>query len=116
VPVPDNSNPNRLQIGNPDLRPNYAHNMNIFYNSWNALTGKYVWSGANLSITDDAFSTETYYDQFGRTVSKTINVDGNMSAFVFSGAGFPVFGKKLEIRPQLNGSYFRYKTIIEGQN
>lgn len=116
VPVPDNSNPNRLQIGNPDLRPNYVHNVNIFYNSWNALTGKYVWSGGNLSITDDAFSSETYYDQFGRTVSKTINVDGNMSAFVYSGAGFPVFGKKLEIRPQLNGSYFRYKTIIEGQD
>ena len=116
VPVPDNANPNRLQIGNPDLRPNYVHSLNIFYNSWNALTGKYVWAGGNMSITDDAFSTETNYDQFGRTVSKTINVDGNMSTFVYSGAGFPLFGKKLELRPQLNGSYFRYKTRIEGQD
>lgn len=116
APVPDNTNPNRIQIGNPDLRPNYVHSFNAFFNTWNALSGKFLWAGTNVMVTDDAFSTETYYDQFGRTVSKTINVDGNMSAFIFSGAGFSFFGRKLEFRPQINGSYFRYKTIITGQD
>ncbi len=116
APVPDNTNPNRIKAGNPDLKPNYIHALNAFYNSWNALTGKFMWTGVNLSLTQNAFSTETYYDGFGRTVSKTINVDGNVSAFFFSGAGFPFFGRKLEVRPQLNASYYRYRSVISGNN
>jgi len=115
APVPDNTNPNRLREGNPDLLPNYVHSLNVFYNSWNALSGKFVWAGFNVSLTQDAFSTESYFDAFGRTISKTINVDGNTSAFFFSGAGFPFFGRKLEVRPELNGSYIRFKNIISGQ-
>lgn len=115
APVPDNTNPNRLREGNPDLRPNYVHDLNLFYNSWNALSGRFVWAGFNVALTQDAFSTETYFDAFGRTISKTINVDGNMSAFIYSGAGFPFFGRKLELRPQVNGTYFRFRNIISGQ-
>ena len=114
APVLDNSNPNRLQVGNPDLKPNYMHSFNIMFNTWKALTGRYVWAGSSITLTDDAFSTETSYDIYGRTNTKTINVDGNVMAFVYSGAGFPFFGRKFEINPQFNGSYFRTTNVISG--
>jgi hypothetical protein len=56
------------------------------FNTWKALSGRYVWSGANFSYTNNAFSNATSYDQYGRTVSKTVNVDGNFNAVFFSGA------------------------------
>ncbi len=113
APVQDNSNPNRIQQGNPDLEPNYQHSINVGFNNWSALTGRYVYAGGFGSITDKAFSTETNYDPFGRTISKTINVDGNATAFIYSGAGLPFFGRKLTLRPEFNASYFRNTNIID---
>jgi len=114
APVPDNSNPNRIQEGNPDLQPNYMHSVNMMFNTWKALTGRYIWAGASITYTDNAFATETKYDSFGRTQMKTVNVDGNVMAFVYSGAGFPFFGRKIELTPGFNSSYFRNTNYISG--
>lgn len=114
-PVADNSNPNRIQAGNPNLRPNYVHNLNINFNNWNALSGRFIYAGTSLGITQDAFSTETNYDEYGRTVSKTINVNGNAYAFIWGGAGFPILGRKIEFRPNVDGSYYRNVSYILSQ-
>ena len=113
-PVVDNSNPNRTQAGNPDLQPNYVHNLNGNFNTWQALSGRYIWSGFNASITNNAFANSTEYDDFGRTVSKTVNVDGNLFSNVYFGAGIPFLSRKLEIEPNANASYNRYSNFISG--
>lgn len=115
APVPDNSNPNRIQAGNPDLRPNYSHNLNLMFNNWSALSGRYVYAGSSMNYTDDAFSTATNYDQYGRAISKTVNVDGNAFVVLYAGAGLPFFGRKMTIRPELNGTYFRNTNFISDQ-
>lgn len=112
-PVQDNSNPNRLQIGNPDLKPNFVHTFGAGFNTWNALSGKYIWLGGQLNLTNNAFATQTTYDDFGRTYSKTINVDGNISSFIYAGAGFPILDRKIEFQPGMNGSFNRYKSYID---
>lgn len=114
-PVQDNTNPNRRQEGNPDLRPNYMHSINLNFNNWSALSGRYIYAGMYGSITNDAFSTETDYDEFGRTISRTVNVDGNTNAFLYSGAGIPILGRKIEFRPELNASYNRFTSYILGE-
>ena len=114
-PVVDNSNPNRTQEGNPDLQPNYVHNLNANFNTWQALSGRYIWSGMNGSITNNAFANSTIYDDFGRTVSKTVNVDGNLFGNVFFGAGIPFLSRKLEIEPNANASYNRYTNFINDE-
>lgn len=113
-PVVDNSNPNRTQEGNPDLQPNYVHNLNANFNAWQALSGRYIWSGFNASITNNAFANSTTYDNFGRTVSKTVNVDGNLFGNLYFGAGIPFLSRKLEIEPNANASYNRYTNFISG--
>jgi hypothetical protein len=111
-PVQDNSNPNRVQIGNPDLRPNYVHNVMVNFNTWNALSGKYIWSGASYVLTDDAFANKTTFDQFGRTNAMTVNVDGNMSANLWVGAGYPIFGRKIEFQPNLTAGFNRFNSFV----
>jgi hypothetical protein len=111
-PVRDNSNPNRIQKGNPDLKPNYLHTLKINFNTWSALTGRYIWSGINATYTDNAFGNSTEFDDYGRTISKTVNVDGNMFANLFAGAGLPLFNRKIEIAPNINASYMRYTNYI----
>jgi hypothetical protein len=114
-PVQDNTNPNRIQIGNPDLKPNYVHNLRLNANVWQALTGRYFWGGGNASLTNNAFATSTEFDQFGRTIAKTVNVDGNIFANVYAGGGFPILNRKIEFAPNLNGSYNKYTNYINDQ-
>lgn len=114
-PVPDNSNPNRIQEGNPDLKPNYVHNVRINFNTWSALTGRYIWSGFTGSLTNNAFANSTSFDPYGRTISKTENVNGNIFSNLFAGFGLPLFNRKFEINPNLNASYMRYTNIVNNQ-
>jgi hypothetical protein len=114
-PIPDNSNPNRIQEGNPDLKPNYVHSLWANFNSWQALSGRYIWSGMNATLTNNDFANQTTYDAFGRTVSKTVNVDGNFNASFWVGGGIPLFNRKLEVSPKANGSYFRYQNYINNE-
>lgn len=111
-PVQDNTNPNRVQVGNPDLRPNYVHNVMVNFNTWNALSGKYIWSGGSYTLTDDAFATRTTFDQFGRTNSMTVNVDGNMSVNMWAGAGYPILGRKIEFQPNLTAGFNRFNSFV----
>lgn len=114
-PVQDNTNPNRIQIGNPDLKPNYVHNLRLNANVWQALSGRYFWSGGNASLTNNAFASSTDFDQYGRTIAKTVNVDGNIFANVYAGGGFPIFNRKIDLAPNINASYNKYTNFINDQ-
>jgi hypothetical protein len=76
------------------------------------LTGRYIWSGINATLTDNAFASNTFYDAYGRTLSKTENVDGNFNTNAYLGIGLPVFNRKLEIMPNLNANYSRMTNFI----
>jgi len=115
APVANNSNPNRIQEGNPDLKPNYNHSINLMFNTWKAMSGRYIWTGANLNLVDNAFASSTNYDQYGRTISKTVNVDGNLFASIYAGAGYPMFERKMTLRPSVNGNFNRYSNFISNQ-
>ncbi|HEX8517849.1 MAG TPA: outer membrane beta-barrel family protein [Bacteroidia bacterium] len=114
-PIPDNSNPNQVRIGNPDLLPTYSHNFNASFNTYKPLSGKYIWCNGNFSITDNAFANATTYDSIGRTISQTVNVDGNYNANVNIGGGLPVFNRMLQINPNFHTDYNSYSGFINGK-
>jgi hypothetical protein len=111
-PIQDNANPNRISLGNPNLRPDYSHSFNMNFNSWSPLTAKYVWTGINFSVTDNAFTNATNYDSFGRTIAQTVNVDGNQFGSLYGGASFPIYKRILKLMPNVNGSYSKYTSFI----
>lgn len=114
-PVPDNSNPNRIQVGNPNLKPNYVHNLQLNFNTWEALSGRYLWSGFWGSLTDNAFTDSTVYDSFGRINSQTVNVDGNFFGTVYAGGGIPLFNRVLTIQPMGNATLNRYTNYVNAE-
>ncbi|MCW3102397.1 MAG: hypothetical protein JWO09_837 [Bacteroidetes bacterium] len=114
-PIPDNSNPNRVVIGNPGLLPTYSHNFNVSFNSYKPISGKYIWCNATFMITDNAFANSIAYDSLGRTISQTVNVDGNYNGNVYIGSGLPFFSKMLQLSPSLSGNYNSYSSFINGQ-
>lgn len=114
-PVLDNTNPNRIKVGNPDLLPNYGHSLNGSFNNWNPMKSSFVWTGFNLYLDNNAFTTSTSYDQFGRMVTQTVNVDGNFSANIYGGGGIPLKGRTIQLHPNANAGYNHYTTFINSQ-
>ncbi|TNE53681.1 MAG: hypothetical protein EP338_10545 [Bacteroidetes bacterium] len=114
-PVNDNSNPNRILVGNPDLKPNFVHSFSGSYSVYKPLSGTYFWSSFNHSVTQNAFASSVLYDNFGRTYSSTINVDGNSFSSANFGGGFSLFKKFLEVSPDVYMSYSRMYNEINGE-
>ena len=111
-PVKDNTNPNFINIGNPNLLPTFSHNLNLNFNSWKSISGKYTWLGLNSSFTNNDFATSTSYDSIGRTVSQAINVNGNYNVNGYIGTSMPFFAKKLELNPNADANYSSTKSFI----
>ncbi|MGZ4059176.1 MAG: outer membrane beta-barrel protein, partial [Bacteroidia bacterium] len=114
-PIPDNSNPNQVKIGNPNLVPTFTNNFNASFNSYKPVSGKYIWMNANFIKTDNAFANSIAYDSLGRTITKTENVNGNYSANAYIGGGLPFFSRVVNIQPNANFSYNSYASFINLQ-
>jgi hypothetical protein len=111
-PVKDNTNQNFINTGNPNLLPTAEHQVSLNFNSWKPVSGKYTWMGFNYNYTNNGFTSATSYDSIGRTVSKTINVNGNYSYGGYLGTSLPFFSKKFILEPNLNGNYSNNKNYI----
>lgn len=115
-PVLDNSNPNFVQIGNPNLRPNYSHSINASHNAWKGLSGFYVYSGLSLTYQQNAFSSSTTYDNLGRTLSQTINVDHAEYLYYWAGTGVPLPKlKDTRLQINMNGNYTSSENYINSE-
>ncbi|HZH87212.1 MAG TPA: outer membrane beta-barrel protein [Brumimicrobium sp.] len=115
-PVRDNTDPNSLVIGNPNLTPNYNHSMNIHYNKWNALKYSFMYGGLYVTFIDNAFSNSIVYTPNGQSVSTAINVDGNVFSGFYAGGGLPLYKKLIHLRPMATGGYTSYNTQINYQD
>lgn len=115
IPVPDNSNPNNIRIGNPSLVPNYMHTASIRLSSWQAMSGKHIWLSSSLNFINNGFADSTSYDRIGRAYTKTVNVDGNMYTSLNGGAGFPIYKRIVELRPNINAQYNRYYNYVDSE-
>ncbi len=115
-PVPDNTNPNSIRIGNADLIPNYNHTINANYNMWKGLQGFFVYTGVSYTRQNNAFSSSTSFDATGRTISQTINVDHADFGYMYGGMGLPIPKvKDLRARIDLNSSYSKTMSMVNGQ-
>jgi hypothetical protein len=115
-PLQDNSNPNRIVVGNPDLKPTYNHTVRINYHSFKAMTGFYTWAGGQFSYINNAFSNAVDFDQFGRTVNQTINVDGNYFGNLWAGTGIPLYKQLFKMNLNLNSGTSSFNNRINGLN
>jgi hypothetical protein len=66
-------------------------------NKFDPAKNKFIHAFARFSLPQNAFSTATTFDNFGRQTSQTVNVDGNYNFNSFFGIGFPLKKYKFNI-------------------
>lgn len=107
-PVIDNSNPLYIRQGNPNLRPEYTHSLNLNYRTFDRTTFKNFVASVGLTNSYNRIVNKTTITPSGAQVSQPINIDGYYSLFAFTSFGKPFnFGEQrvnLNWTTNLNGS------------
>lgn len=104
--VPDVSNPLFVRTGNPALKQEFSHNVNLNYNTFNILTFKFL--AANLSFTTTQNRIVNSIDTLSRGIQLTrpVNLDGSYSGSAFFTLGLPFKSVKLK------GSSLNFTSLV----
>ncbi len=106
LPIVDNSNPLNIRVGNPGLKPSFAHTMRLFYNTYNAEKQRGIMTHVNFTATQNSISNSTVYDEnTGGTTSTPQNINGNWNAFGLFGFNSALKNKKFTINSFSRVSY-----------
>lgn len=111
-PVFDNSNPNRITIGNPELRPTFSNNLNVNFYSFKPISNRNIYGGGYFNNTYNGITYNTTYDSLGVATSQPINVNGNFNTGTWFGMRFPVIKQLFFISPRLNTGYYNNVSYI----
>jgi hypothetical protein len=114
-PLRNNNDPLSIYIGNPDLKVGFNHNLNLNFNDYKVLKGRYVFGSFNMSFLKNAITNQSETDSFGVTTYMPVNVNGNMNWNWWSAWNSGQGDKKLihEIQPQANGG--RSRNFLNGE-
>lgn len=94
-PIRENTDPLNIQVGNPDLKQEFRHNINFNFNDYKVLSGRYMYINSGINLVDNAISSSTNLDSEGKRTSMFINMDGNYN--YYSSAGFWMQFKKISM-------------------
>ena len=74
-PVRNNSDALNETVGNLSLQPAYNHNIFMMYSSFNQDKFSSFMTGLRATLTEDALTNNTIYDQTGKRYMQTVNAD-----------------------------------------
>lgn len=102
-PVPDNSNPQYIVNGNPNLKPEFNNNLNIHYNGMDFASMNFIFFGVMADNTINKIANKNTYDSLGRQITTPVNVNGYYAINTFAGIGKPI--KKFIINLTANAGF-----------
>ena len=106
MPVPDNSNPQRVTLGNMGLTPSFAHNMSVRYNSTNMKTYASFNVNANVSYRVNNIVNASWQDSRGVTYTVPMNNErGAWTAGTFIMFNTPIAKSKFSIMSFTNTNF-----------
>jgi hypothetical protein len=86
-PILDNSDPLRLYTGNPDLQPEYSHDLELRFLNFNRFAGTSFFALLNGGFTEQAITNAQSFDANLRQLIRPVNTDYRLrlsGAFAFS--------------------------------
>ncbi len=113
-PFRQNTDPLNVAIGNPALKQEFSHNINLGYNNYKPLSGSYTYGNVGMMVVQDAINQAQNIDELGRRTYQYINSGTNQSLWSYLGTGTKL--KKLDLDASVNGnvSYNTYHGFVNG--
>ncbi len=112
MPVPDNSNPLNISLGNPNLNPYFNHNVRGMFGYTNKKTFTSVHARFGASLVEDAITNAQWYDPAGVQYSIPVNGPGTGSADLRLMVNSPLGKSGLSIFSMTFGRYNQSTSYI----
>ncbi len=114
-PVIDNTDPNRITIGNPNLKPQFSNNVNLNYYFYKGISDVNFYAGSQYSNVLREINEKTSFDSQGTSTTTPINIDGNYNANLWMGGTFPVFKRFMKISSNLSSGFNNNVAYVNDQ-
>lgn len=102
-PLANNNNPLFIQVGNPNLKQEFNHKFNLSFNNYQVLKNRGFNIGIRGSFVDNAIRSSILTDSTGKTISQSVNADGNYN--YSTNIGFNSKLSKLEMNLYVSYDY-----------
>ena len=89
-PVVDNTNPQQIYIGNPNLDAAYRHSASLNYMNFSQFNFRSFFVGVNYTYTDNPVKNAVFTDSLFRQVLRPTNVDYEQTATFYANHGGPI--------------------------
>jgi len=101
--------------GNPDLKPSYSNNLNMYFHKSDYESGKYLMAMAGFGYTINQIVDYTRIDSLGNTETTYKNVNGNWNANIGILFNTPLKNKKFTIDTNTNANFYRNIGFSNGE-
>ncbi len=105
MPVPDNTNPLNISLGNPYLQPYFTHNMRANFRFTNRETFTSVNASVNGGLVQNSITNAQWYDQSGAQYSIPVNSSGNGNVNARVMVNSPIGMSNFSIMSSTNARY-----------
>lgn len=107
-PVADMSDPLRVIIGNPNLKPTFSHTVGLRYNNFNAEAQRSIMTMGHIQMSQNAIiSRQNFNKETGGSVTTYENVNGIWNAFLVNIFSMPLRNKAFTFNNHLMGNFSR---------
>jgi hypothetical protein len=113
-PVPDISDPLNIKAGNPDLKQEYTHSLQLNFFSVNPFKNKNLFVFLNMRRTDNKIVNYDIIDSVGIKTTRPVNVNGVYDVTGDINLGLPVRFLKGTINISSGAGYTKSKQFING--
>ncbi len=113
-PIRTNDDPLNINIGNPDLKPQFTNNLGLSFNNYKVLTETDIYISLNYRFTQNAITSSTNVDVNGKRTYQSVNLDGSRSLSGWMGYGFKWKKPGINIRFNGNINNNRSVSIVNG--
>ncbi|WP_461081148.1 TonB-dependent receptor domain-containing protein [Spirosoma flavus] len=116
-PVPNNTNPLNIQLGNPNLQPEYSHTISLNFNRFNSATYRNMFASVNLSRTDNKIVNATNFTSSGAQTTQPVNTNGyyTLNGSLVFGQPVTIGSQKTNINLTTNVTHNRGQSFVNNQ-
>lgn len=114
-PVPDNTDPLNIKVGNPDLKTSFTNSFRLNYRSFDRSNYRMFFANINFSmVSNDIVNSSTYNNDGQRTI-QYVNANGNYNGSAFVTVGLPINESKNTINSHTFFNFGRDVSFINGE-
>jgi len=114
-PLIDNSNPQNITSGNPNLKPAVTHGVNAYFNNFKFQSGKVFFLGMNASIIQNQITDYTTFAQGGSRFTRPENINGFYQIMGFYNWSKPYKNRRYVLSFNGNLIYNNNPGFIDGE-